>query len=405
MSINNDITAYIPQNHLENSVGTSKKQLKTKFKNGDRVDATILYVNPYSKIAYLTQLKHLKGKNETNIDKSKLNVGANVDCTVIDHSIKGLFVRIENENCQKLIGFVLKKDLMDKEDMKLDSNKKDSAAENGENGEEDDENDDLEKDKFYWKRLTRENLEKMYPINSKLKARCVEFNLIEDLVLLSARKSVMEMSYLSMDELSVGQIVKCTVVEQNKNNGGLIVRLSEYVNGFIPKIHTADIPLNEPLNKMPIGSVVKCKVIQTSKAEKKLILTAKKTLIKSKLAEINAIDYDLELNSLVYGVVVAIKDYGLMVSFNNDIKALLPRSEIIQLNEFNKNEDLKKLFSVGQLLKCRLCEINVAKQLLKVSLNLNVVDEARAADKLKKKKEEKIIAKKSAASVGRLIVR
>lgn len=87
-----------------------------------------------------------------------------------------------------------------------------------------------------------------------------------------------------------------------------------------------------------------------------------------------------------YGVVVSIQKYGLLVSFLNDIKGLLPRQEISTL--YKKDEDLKDLYYLGQLIKCKVLDFNKQKQLVKVSL---IMDETKKVNKkLEAKKKDEI---------------
>jgi predicted RNA-binding protein with RPS1 domain len=149
-----------------------------------------------------------------------------------------------------------------------------------------------------------------------------------------------------------------------------LVRISDYIKGFIPNSHTADIPLKDPIQRMPHDTEIKCKIIQLDKFAKNLILTAKKTLVKAKQNEIYAIDANtLKVGMVTYGVVVSIKDYGVLVGFYNDVKALMPRTEIPQIKD-QFNIDLKTVFFIGQLVKCRVCDVNFEKKLFKVSLDL-----------------------------------
>lgn len=217
--------------------------------------------------------------------------------------------------------------------------------------------------------MTKEELLKHFPMNSTLKARIYDFNLIEDIILLSVRNSVLNASCLAYDELKVGQVVKCTITSINSKNGGVAVKLSDFVRGFIPKIHTGDTPLSETLigKKLKVGAEIKAKILSLNPNEKRCILTAKKTLVKSKLPLIDSFDEKIEIGMETYGVVVSIQEYGLLVGFLNELKGLLPRDQISKAAA-NKAQKLNELYSVGQLLKCRVMEFNREKKLIKLSL-------------------------------------
>jgi ribosomal protein S1 len=156
----------------------------------------------------------------------------------------------------------------------------------------------------------------------------------------------------------------------NAKNAGVNVKLSAFVTGFIPKIHTSDIPLSETMlpRKLKPGTELKCKIIQLNVEEKRCVLTAQKTLIKSKLSLIDSFD-KVEKGLETYGVVVSIQSYGLLLGFLNDLKGLLPRNEISTSSTMLKSDqDLKELYYIGQIIKCDVLDFNKEKQQIKLSL-------------------------------------
>lgn len=409
------IIAYIHINHLNEpksggeaiSAKNEFKLLKSKYKNGDKLVATILYINPYSKVVYLTQLKHLLNDNKLSkleelLFENKISIGSflsneNKTIKIIKYSAKGLFVKFKHESVKgDFIGFISKRELMDKDELE-EMLKKDSTNEKKKKKTDDDDDEDIDEvnddnnlkdhellNQFYWKHITKEFLEKHYQLDKSInadKARVIDYNLIDNFVVLSILKEKLnENTYLNYNDenLKCGKLIKCKIRSFNSNNGGLQCKLSDTLHAFIPKIHTADIPLKDPLAKMPIDSEIKCKVLSINQNDKKLILTAKKTIIKMKPSEeLTKIDDNLKQNFITYGVVLAIKEYGLLIGFFNDVKALMPLKEITSLSlkkeKLNKNEvlnELNKLFYLGQLIKCRVIDINIDKQQLKVSQNL-----------------------------------
>ncbi len=394
------ITGYIHVNHLNVKL-SSLKNLKEKFKNGDKVEGTIIYINAYSKVIYLTQLEHLvkdnsSSKLEEMVLLNKLSVGTYIkDAKVIRHSFKGIYVAFNFNNNKNQIGFITKKDLIDKNDLDelINDEKKSSTDDNEEEKEE-------TLTQYYWKNITREFVEKHYCLNKIIKnSRVIDYNLIDNLIMLTSRESKLNENVLlsyNDSKLSAGEIFKCRVSSFDKKSGGLVVKLSEYIKGFIPKIHTSDIPLNDPLAKMPIDKEIKCKIINVNPNDKKLILTAKKTLIKLKPEEeIYEINNKLEKGFKTFGVVVAIKNYGLLIGFYNDIKALIPLAEIPIIDGRNKKDeivDLNKYFKVGQLIKCKLVHVDIEKQQIKMSLRLDDDDENRMEEEIPK--ENKFIKTK-----------
>ena len=280
-----------------------------------------------------------------------------------------------------IVGFIPKRHLFD--------DNKDNKDENIEEEEDDDQDDDEDDETKKKKRsassplnLTREDMEKRYPLHSTLaeRARIYQFAPLEDTILLSCRASVLAAPFMSYAELRVGQVVSGVVRGGvHALNGGLNVSLSQYVRGFIPRTHTGDVPLSEAnlARKLKPGASLKCRVLQLNVAEKRCVLTAKKTLVKSKLPLIGSFDQpELRVGAHTYGTVVSIQPYGLLLSFLGELKGLLPRSHLSasQANatsgdgSSSEKDDLGQLYRVGQLIQCRVFAIDRAKQLIKLSL-------------------------------------
>jgi ribosomal protein S1 len=314
-------------------------------------------------------------------DEENLKIGQIIeDAQVTTHTYKGIYVKFKGENSKLISGFIPKVliyflSFFFKNFQSIKYFKRHLFDANDNVEEEEDEtnksdNSNLKKSKNDPKNMNKEELERLFLINTNIKARIYDFSLIEDIILLSVRPSVLEAPYMTYSELHVGQIVKCTVRSINPINGGVNVKLSEFVSGFIPKIHTSDVPLSDALlpRKMKAGTELKCKILQLDSDGKRCVLTAKKSLIKSKLETIESF-FDLKMGLETYGIVVSIQKYGLLLSFFNDLKGLIPRNQLsTSLEVLSLDKDLKEVYYVGQVIKCKVFEFNREKQLLKLSL-------------------------------------
>lgn len=331
--ISKDLFAYIHVNHLpvaKRDVFLSakkkdkslevleKKENKNEYTNGDKVTGTIIFLNPYSKVVYLSLLPHLTDSTKSaKISKMFLNDSDNLklgqvvkNAIVTIHTYKGIYVKFKGASSKDVLGFIPKRHLFERiADQEVEENESDDDGGNEE-----------KKKKKDAKNMTREDIESSFPLKSQIDARIYNFSLIEDVIMLSHRKSVIESPYMFYDELKIGQVVKCKVRGINAN-GGVNVYLSEFLNGFVPKIHTGDVPLKDTLiaRKIKKGGELKCRVIQLDPEEKRCVLTAKKSLIKSDLPLIDSFD-NLKLGMETYGTVVSIQQYGLLLSFLNDLK-------------------------------------------------------------------------------------
>ena len=375
LNISNDLYGYVHINHIPTSKRSSlvkKKDSEEKkfFNQGETVSGTIIFINPYSKIIYMSLLPHLIDSTKVSkiahffLKEDGLRLGNIIENAIVhSHTHKGLFLKFSSSDSKQILGFVPKKHLFEKND---------KIGEDEVDDDEDASDEKLKKLKKDAKNLSREDLEQSFPLNSSVRARIFDYSLIEDIIMLSCRQSVLDSKYLTFNELSVGQTVNATVRKINTQNGGVLVKLSDFITGFIPKIHTGDIPLSESMinKKMTIGSEIKCKIMQLKPEEKKCVLTAKKSLIKSKLSLIDSYD-NLNLGLETYGVVISIQKYGLLLQFLNEVKGLLPRQEIS--TSLKPEEDLHDLYYVGQLIKCKVLDFNKEKQNIKLSLLMDDV--------------------------------
>lgn len=335
VNISDKLFAYIHSNHLpiakrEVFFASSKKKKSAdtanpnELQNGDKIVGTIIFVNPYSKVVYLSMLPHLtdstKAAKTTKLfldSEEGLKLGQVVNEAVVSmHTYKGLYVKFKGANGKQVTGFVPKKHLFERLADQEEAKDEDDGEADAKDGEEE----KKKNEKRDAKNMNREDLEASFPLKTSMKLRIYDFSLIEDLILLSHRKSVVNAAFMRYEELAIGQVVKCKVRSVNEN-GGVNVVLSEFISGFIPKVHTGDVPLSDSLVqlKMKKGAFMKCKIIQLDAEEKRCILTAKKTLIRSELPLIDSFN-GLTLGQETFGTVVSIQSYGLLVSFLNDLK-------------------------------------------------------------------------------------
>ena len=161
-----------------------------------------------------------------------------------------------------------------------------------------------------------------------------------------------------MGEIITGKIK--TVSEK-----GLVVSITDSITGMVPYLHLADVIIRKPAAKFKEGQKVKCRVLSCDPATRKLKLTNKKSLVRSDLSILTSFD-NIEVGSFVHGFISAIKEYGCFVSFYNGVSGLIPRSELTSGDQPINPADL---FTVGQVVKCRITSSDPANKKLALSLN------------------------------------
>ncbi|KAK3095914.1 hypothetical protein FSP39_020750 [Pinctada imbricata] len=139
----------------------------------------------------------------------------------------------------------------------------------------------------------------------------------------------------------------CTV--ENVGERGVTVRVTSHIQGLIPTLHLADVPLKHPEKKFEKGKKLKCRVLTVDKAKQKVKLTHKKSLVNSKYAPLTSMS-QLEVGLEAEGFIADVKDKGCLVVFYNDMKGWVPLKELsteyIPLPQ--------KVFYKGQVVRCRV---------------------------------------------------
>ena len=176
------------------------------------------------------------------------------------------------------------------------------------------------------------------------------------------KKSVMELEFLQHSDLNPGTAVRGTIIAIE--DFGLLVRLSDKMTGLVPLVHLADVIIRKPAAKFKIDQKIKCRVLWVDSEEKKVTLTAKKTLLNSSLPLITS--YDAKPGTISHGFIKSVKPNGVVVSFYNRVTAFAPLNEII--DDGSKPEDV---FSNGQPIQCRVISSSLLERKMLVSFRVN----------------------------------
>ncbi|CAF3502973.1 unnamed protein product [Rotaria sp. Silwood1] len=82
------------------------------------------------------------------------------------------------------------------------------------------------------------------------RCRIIGISLASNLAICSLKQSIIEAPFITYSDIQIGSSVKGSITHVDEN--GLIINLTKYINGFVPIIHNADIPIKETLNKFPL---------------------------------------------------------------------------------------------------------------------------------------------------------
>ncbi|XP_078499820.1 protein RRP5 homolog isoform X1 [Lissotriton helveticus] len=197
----------------------------------------------------------------------------------------------------------------------------------------------------------------------KRTGRIVDYSPMDEMALMSLVQSVIETPYLRYQDFQPGQLIEGTVTSLRPF--GIIVKITDHLNGLVPSLHLADVRIKNPEKKYSEGQPVKCRVLTILPESKKLILTLKKTLVDSNLPIIS--NYSSAKPGMsTHGFISRVKDFGCFVQFYNDVRGLVPKSEL-------STEPVpfpEKVFYEGQVVKVTVLNSEPEKERMKLSLKL-----------------------------------
>ncbi|KAI9106108.1 hypothetical protein DFS34DRAFT_47062 [Phlyctochytrium arcticum] len=307
--------------HIGFVVHDASKDLHEHFKSGQKIRARILHVNPSRKTVALTLAPHLLGNTPFKFPP-KLEIGSIITDFIVARVNPKLGIMFTHPEAGLAFAHISRLS-----DTPIDK------------------------------------VEKKFKAGQTHRARVLSFDPCDGLLQISLQKSVLEQAFLRHADIKCGMSVKGSVVRVT--SAGMVIALTNSINAFCPKTHISDIVLTNPEKKFKPGVAIKCQVLSVDPKSKRVIVTHKKSLMNSTLTKITSYE-NIKVGELAHGVVSAVKDFGCIITFFNDVKALAPLAELSE-KFVQKASDL---YTVGQVVKCRVLTVDPAEEKMRVSLNL-----------------------------------
>ncbi|CAK7210616.1 rRNA bioproteinsis protein rrp5 [Sporothrix curviconia] len=204
-----------------------------------------------------------------------------------------------------------------------------------------------------------------FKVGSVHAGRVLGYNPIDGTYILSFEKSVLDQTYLRIEDVPVGKVVHGTVKKmliQATGISGLIVEIADGITGLVPELHLADIKLQNPEKKFREGMKVKARVLSTDPEKHQIRLTLKKTLVNSDLPPVAKFD-DLSFGLQCLGTIVNIIPSGAFIQFYGDLRGFLPVSEMSEALITNPEEHFRQ----GQVVSVRVRKFDAANNRLSVT--------------------------------------
>lgn len=207
-----------------------------------------------------------------------------------------------------------------------------------------------------------------YKIDSAHKARIISYNPIDNIYYVSLKQSILGQTFLRLEDLTVGEVVKGTVAKLilggTKGLTGILVKLSDSISGLVPEMHFSDAQLSHPERKFREGLTVKARVLSVDVDKRQVRLTLKKTLVEAEGAISVWSSYtDLKPGMEGRGTIINLLSNGAAVQFYGEVRAWLPVAEMSE----TFIEAPEKHFRLGQTVNVKIVSVSPATREMKVT--------------------------------------
>lgn len=201
-------------------------------------------------------------------------------------------------------------------------------------------------------------LEKNFKEGSLVRARVLGLRLLEGLATAVLKISAFEGSVFTHSDVKPGMIVKAKVA--SVDSFGAIVQFGGGVKALCPLRHMSEFEINKPRKKFQIGVELVFRVLGCK--SKRITVTHKKTLVKSKLKVLSSYDDAVE-GLITHGWIARIDNHGCLVRFYNGVQGFAPRSEL----GLDPGSDVTSMYHVEQVVKCRVTSYSRSSRRMNLS--------------------------------------
>lgn len=204
-----------------------------------------------------------------------------------------------------------------------------------------------------------------YRIGSSHKIRILDFNPVDSLFLVSLQESIIKRPFLRVDDIKVGEVVKGIIKKLligEKGIRGVVVELSEDIEGFVSEHHLSDTILQHPEKKFREGATVSCRVLSKDLKRRQVRLTLKKSLVNSDQKVWQSYP-DISVGDSTPGTLVKVDPFGALVEFYGGVKGFLPVAEMSEAYI----KDATEHFQVGQVVTVSALSVDEDRHRLTLS--------------------------------------
>jgi len=187
---------------------------------------------------------------------------------------------------------------------------------------------------------------------------------------MSLKQTSLEMVWKELEKrMEEKEVLTTKILEANK--GGLMIKINNVI-GFLPASQLSnenyprvgDGDKNKILSLLMqlVGKDIRVRIIGLDKNEGKLVVSEKATKTEEEKKKVSK----LQIGDIITGEISGIVDFGAFVKFNENLEGLVHISELA----WKLIDDPRKLFNVGQKVRCRIIGIDDAR----ISLSLKALE-------------------------------
>lgn len=204
-------------------------------------------------------------------------------------------------------------------------------------------------------------LEKTFKAGSHVRVRILGFKHLEGLAMGVLKTSAFEGSVFTHSDVKPGMVVKAKVIVVD--SFGAIVIFPSGVKALCPLRHMSEFEISKPRKKFQVGAELQFRVLGCK--SKRITVTHKKTLVKSKLEIISSYT-DATEGLITHGWITKIENHGCFVRFYNGVQGFAPRSEL----GLEAGCDPVSVYHVEEVVKCRVTTSVPASRRINLSFTI-----------------------------------
>ncbi|HOK40340.1 MAG TPA: 30S ribosomal protein S1 [bacterium] len=227
-----------------------------------------------------------------------------------------------------------------------------------------------------WSEIDLKNISEIIKKDETVKCKILNIDKSKKRITLSLKKVLPDPWEIFKNKYKVGDIISGTII--NINNYGLVVKITDGVEGFIDKNNISwEKNKDNILNSYNIGETINLKILEINSENKKLELGIKQLTVDPWCQKIEK----YKIGDIVKVTVSAILNIGLIVKLPNGVDGLIHKSQIPK----EKSIDLNKHFKLNEELEAEIININSEKHKLGLSITkyLETIEKRELEDYLK----------------------